>query len=111
VLRNKWREIQRRRAPMPIDAQTGPLAELPDRADQTLLEAAEYREYLVQRALELVRGDFEPATWQAWQGYALAGRPAAEVARELGVSTHAVYLAKARVLGRLRQEIAGLLED
>jgi len=32
------------------------------------------------------------------------------VARELGISENAVYLAKCRVLRRLKQELAGLVE-
>jgi RNA polymerase sigma-70 factor (ECF subfamily) len=39
----------------------------------------------------------------------VAGRPAADVAAELGLSVDAVYAAKARVLRRLRQELSGLL--
>ncbi len=110
VLRNKWGALQRRRAPVPMDAQAGPLADLPAPAEDERDEA-EYREYLVERGLQLIRGDFEPATWRAWQEFAVAGRPAADVARELGLSPHAVYLAKARVLRRLREELQGLLDE
>ncbi len=110
LLRNKWREIQRRRIPLPVDALSPVLADLPDRAPSDPFEETAYREYLVQRVLELIQGDFEPTTWKAWQAFAVAGRPAAEVGRELGITPHAVYLAKARVLRRLRQEVDGLLE-
>jgi DNA-directed RNA polymerase specialized sigma24 family protein len=34
----------------------------------------------------------------------------AEVAQELGISEGTVYVAKSRVLNRLRQELEGLLE-
>lgn len=110
VLRNKWREIQRRRVPTPLDANESPLADLADPTGRDPLGEAEYREYLLQRALVLIRDDFQPATWRAWEEYAVRGRSAAEVSRELGVSPHAVYLAKARVLRRLRQELDGLLD-
>jgi RNA polymerase sigma-70 factor, ECF subfamily len=110
-LRNKWREVQRQRFPVPVDASQGPLADLADPSDTNLLGEVEYREYLVQRALVLIQGDFQPATWRAWQEFAVAGRPAAEVARELGMTSHAVYLAKARVLRRLREELDGLLDE
>ena len=40
----------------------------------------------------------------------MQGRPAAEVARELGLSENAVYIARCRVLRRLRQELGGLVE-
>jgi len=40
----------------------------------------------------------------------VCGRSGAEVAAELGISVNAVYLAKKRVLSRLRHDLAGLLE-
>jgi RNA polymerase sigma-70 factor, ECF subfamily len=110
VLHNKWRELKRGRVPVPLDPQEGVLADIAGPEADDGLDETEYRKQLVARALELVQGDFEPATWTAWSQYAVAGRPAAEVAGELGLSTHAVYLAKARVLRRLREELAGLLD-
>ena len=64
---------------------------------------AEFRQHLVGRALELMRADFQPATWQAFWQHRVAGRPAAAVAAELGVSVNAVYLATSRVQRRLQQ--------
>ena len=61
------------------------------------------------RALQLIQGDFEADTWKAWTQYVLHSRSAAEVAAEVGCTVHAVYLTKARVLRRLRQELDGLL--
>jgi RNA polymerase sigma-70 factor (ECF subfamily) len=60
--------------------------------------------------LEIMQADFEPATWRACWEFVVEGRPAAEVARELGLSVNAVYLAKGRVLRRLRAELEGMLE-
>ncbi len=111
VLRNKWREVKRKRIPTPMDAQDGPLAEVPEPEDEDRFGESSYREYLVQRCMVLIEGDFKPDTWRAWREYGLAGRPAVEVARELGMSPHSVYLAKARVLRRLREELAGLLDE
>lgn len=111
VLRNKWREIRRQRLPIPMDAREQPLADLADANDDSYFGKVEYRERLVQSALVLIEADFQPATWKAWQEFAIGGRPAAEVAKELGMSPHAVYLAKARVLRRLREELRGLLDE
>ena len=65
---------------------------------------------LLHRALDLIRGDFEERTWQAFWRTTVDGQPAAEVASELGMAVDAVYQAKSRVLRRLREELRGLIE-
>jgi RNA polymerase sigma-70 factor (ECF subfamily) len=65
---------------------------------------------LRRRALELVRGDFEDKTWQAFWRAAVEGDAPADVAGDLGVSVWTVYKARARVLSRLREELDGLSE-
>jgi RNA polymerase sigma-70 factor (ECF subfamily) len=60
--------------------------------------------------MQRVQGDFAPVTWQAFRRYVLEGEPAVRVAEELGLSLNSVLLAKSRVLNRLRQEAAGLVE-
>jgi RNA polymerase sigma-70 factor (ECF subfamily) len=72
-------------------------------------EAAEQAE-LCQRALELIRSEFSPTTWMAFVGVMVEGERAAAVADRLQISPNAVYLARGRVLTRLRQELAGLWE-
>jgi len=70
----------------------------------------EYRHHVVASALTLMKDEFEPTTWQACWEHTVSGRSAAEVGRELGLSEGAVYVAKCRVLRRLRQELANLLD-
>lgn len=70
----------------------------------------EHDRHVTHRLLEMLKGDFEPKTWQAFTRLALDGASAADVAQELGLSTNAVFIAKSRVLARLRQEAAGLVE-
>jgi RNA polymerase sigma-70 factor (ECF subfamily) len=108
VLLNKWRTNQRKAAlvsPTNLAADDVPG---PDYAGE--LEEAEYRTYLVGRALRLMQADFEPTTWRACWEYVIRGRPPAEVAAELGVSIAVVYSAKCRVLRHLRRELEGLLD-
>lgn len=62
-----------------------------------------------QRALELLRLEFEPRTWQAFWRTAIESASAVEVGAELGLSPAAVRMAKSRVLSRLRQELSGIL--
>ena len=60
--------------------------------------------------LDLVEEEFEPATLRAFRRLALDGASGAEVAEELGMSVAAVYVAKSRVLQRIRQEAEGLID-
>ncbi len=70
----------------------------------------EYENVVCRRALDVMKTDFEPTTWKACWEFVAMGRPAADVARELGISTNAVYVAKCRVISRLRQTLDGLLD-
>jgi RNA polymerase sigma-70 factor (ECF subfamily) len=107
---NKWRDLQRRRADRPLASNDAALQQLaaPDNAD--LLGETEYRQMLIRRALQIMQDEFQPATWRACWEYVVEERPAAEVAAKLGVSVGTVYVAKSRVLSRLRQELSGLLD-
>jgi len=62
-----------------------------------------------RRALDLIRCEFGQHIWQACMLTAVEGRTAAEAAAELGMSVGSVYLARSRVLKRLRVEVEGLL--
>ena len=63
-----------------------------------------------QRGVQLIRGEFEERTWEAFWRVTIDGRTAVEVAAELGMTPGAVYVAKSRVLHRLREEFAELLD-
>ena len=71
----------------------------------------EYRERLFQWAAERVRVQFRDASWRAFEETTVNGRPAVEVAEELGLSVGAVYIAKSRVLAKLKEEIEGRLGE
>ncbi len=58
--------------------------------------------------MQIVQTDFPATTWQIFRQVVIAGRPGVEVAREFGVTVNAVYLARSRVLARLREELSGL---
>jgi RNA polymerase sigma-70 factor, ECF subfamily len=107
VLLNQWRTSLRRRTDQPLNEATVSL--VVDRAEDALMEK-EYRDFLIRRALQVMRTDFQPSTWQACWEHVAQDRPVAEVAAELGMTVKAVYLAKARVLRRLRQELTGLCD-
>jgi RNA polymerase sigma-70 factor, ECF subfamily len=64
---------------------------------------------VLHAALDLVRDDFQPQTWRAFWLVAVEGWKAEDAARELNTSRGAVYVAKSRVLRRLRLELDGLV--
>jgi RNA polymerase sigma-70 factor (ECF subfamily) len=78
--------------------------------DLSLAWDREYNDYLLCRLQAIVREEFTPTTWRAFTLRVLEGKTSAEVAAELGLSKNAVDIAKSRVLTRLRQEAAGLLD-
>jgi RNA polymerase sigma-70 factor (ECF subfamily) len=87
------------------------LAEL-EAADSELSEQwdREHDQFVAGQAMQRVRGDFSPTTWEAFNRYVLNGVPAAQVAQELELTLNAVLLARGRVLKRLRHELGGLVE-
>jgi RNA polymerase sigma-70 factor (ECF subfamily) len=111
VLANAGHDYRRRRATRPLPGAVG-LAEVghepPNPAEE--LEEEAFRQALLHRGLEVVRGDFSEQTWAAFTAVTLDDRPAQQVAAELGVTENAVYLARHRVLTRLRQELDVFLD-
>jgi len=76
-------------------------------ADDLLSERA----ILVRRALELVRPEFQPRTWDAAWRVTVDGQSPAEVGAALGMTAGAVHTAKSRVLGRLRELLSDVSAD
>ncbi len=71
----------------------------------------EYQRRLSARAMDRVKGEFQPSTWQAFWQTAVDGKTAAEVGAGLQMTPGAVYVAKSRVLARLRDEVKKMMDD
>ncbi|MGL6095503.1 MAG: RNA polymerase sigma factor [Fimbriiglobus sp.] len=85
------------------------LDSIPDRtSDRDEDWEIEYQRRLSAKAMDRVRGEFQPATWKAFWGTAVDGRAAQDVGGELKMTPGAVYVAKSRVLARLREEVQRL---
>jgi RNA polymerase sigma-70 factor (ECF subfamily) len=108
VFHNKWVDYCRRAGRLPpagadgLSGVVGPADTDPGEAEEQL--------FLLRRALELMQKDFEPTTWKACWEVVAEGRSVADVAAELGVTENAVYVAKSRVLRRLREEMTALID-
>jgi len=105
---NKWRQRCRGFNSRPDQGGDSGLSSVADADPAVGFAEADYREQLVRQALEIMKAEFEPTTWKACWEVVVSGRPAVEVAAELGVSVDVVYGAKSRVLRRLREEMDGL---
>jgi RNA polymerase sigma-70 factor (ECF subfamily) len=81
-----------------------PASALSQRWDQ------EHDQHVLQRLLELLQGEYQPATVTAFRRLLFDQAAPAQVAAELGLSVNAVLIAKSRVLNRLRQEAQDFLE-
>src|SRR5205085_2176746 len=66
---------------------------------------ADYQRAMVAQAMAKIKGEFQSATWEAFLQTAVGGSTPAQAARRVGLSVGAVYVAKSRVIARLRQEI------
>lgn len=68
----------------------------------------EHQRLLASKAMRIVKQDVEAKTWAAFESTSVVGNDAASTAKELGMSPGAVYVAKSRVIARLRIEIERL---
>lgn len=110
VTLNTWRDCHKRRGNRPLPKDEAALAELTAPEGQESFWEIEFRQHLLNQAMALMQADFRSATWQAFWEHVVVGRPAREVAAELGLSPGAVHAAKFRVLNRLRQELEGMMD-
>jgi RNA polymerase sigma factor (sigma-70 family) len=65
----------------------------------------EYQRRLAAIAMERIKGDFQSTTWRAFWLTAVEGMAVAEVSQQVGLSAGAIYVAKSRVLARLKEEV------
>lgn len=87
-----------------LDQLADPHSELSHRWDR------DHDKFVFDKLLRAVQPDFSETTWEAFTRFAVQGQPAARVADELNLTENAVLLAKQRVLKRLREEAAGLID-
>ena len=71
----------------------------------------EYEQQLFRAATEQVRDDFQETTWQAFWETAVQGDSGSDVAQRLGITRAAVYLAKGRVIARIKEQVCLLQGD
>ncbi len=103
---SNWRRAQRSRLRRNGAAPQQILEQCP--APEGGVEAeweAQWQRRVFAWACEQVRRDVTEATWQAFWRTAVEGQPGKRVAADLGVSVAAVYLARSRVVARLKERV------
>lgn len=70
----------------------------------------EYDKHVTQSLLQRIRHHFSEKTWTAFHRFTLEGASAETVAADLEMTTNAVFIAKSRVLAKLREYGRGLLD-
>lgn len=71
---------------------------------------ANFERQLFHHAARIIRADFSETTWQAFWRTAVDGLAGRDVARQLDLTPAAVYLARSRVLHRLKEQVRILTE-
>lgn len=71
----------------------------------------EYQAAVFAWAVARVRDEFRESTWNAFWETAVNHRPIDTVAQELALSTGAVYMARSRVMARLKAQVSRLLNE
>jgi RNA polymerase sigma-70 factor, ECF subfamily len=106
-----WRQARARRPVAGLDPTDQFLRQLADPASELSGRwDREHDQHVFQQLLTAARVGCEPATWKAFNLFALEGHSAAETAAKTGLTENAVMLAKSRLLRRLRHEAAGLID-
>jgi RNA polymerase sigma-70 factor, ECF subfamily len=98
---------RRKRSPPVVEFESAPeLFTLDSSSTLSVEELDEEQQLLYQRALDLLHQDFAETTIRAFMLTVVEDLAASDVATRLGITVNAVYIAKSRVLNRLRNDLS-----
>ena len=115
ILANRLREFWRGKKLRPLATGDSDFVEVLDQLQDpdsglSHLWDVEHDQHVARRMLERIEPQFTASTWKAFRRVVLEGARPETVAAELGLTVNAVFIAKSRVLQRLRQEARDLLD-
>ncbi len=92
-------------------ARTGDfLREQDTEADPATLWERQWNKTHLLYCLSLIKNDVSPLTYEAFEMYVIQERPTAEIAEKLSMSANQIYVAKHRVMERLKKRWAELAD-
>lgn len=115
ILANRLREFWRGKRLRPLATGDSDFAGMLDQLGDpdsgiSRLWDREHDQHIARRMLERIEPQFTASTWKAFRRVVLEGARPDEVAAELCLTVNAIFIAKSRVLQRLRQEARDLLD-
>lgn len=84
------------------------LAAQPVTSEEQAIIEREFRQRLWEKVCKIVQSEFRKSTWLAFHETQVNERAASDVAAELEMSVESVYVARSRVLARIRERITDL---
>lgn len=118
VLANRLRKLWNARKDRPGQVGTGNsqvmqlLHQLEDpHSGLSQLWSREHDRHVLAETMSRVQQEFAGTTWEAFRLTSIHGEKAREVAEKLQISPNAVWIAKSKVLRRLRELSAGLVDS
>lgn len=100
---NRRRTLAREQRRSPAGQRTAFWDAIPGEEEARQSWDKSWQQAVLDHCMTQVRAELEPKTVQAFELFAMDGRPASDVAAELEMSSNAVFLAKHRVLKRIRE--------
>ena len=85
------------------DTATSFWEKVPDEEAEHKTWTVEWQQMVLTKCMERARRELNPQTFRAFELYALAKMPIEQVAQRLDMTVNAIYIAKNRVLTRLRE--------
>jgi RNA polymerase sigma-70 factor (ECF subfamily) len=115
ILANRLREFWRTQRSQPRGTGDSDFVQMLDQLQDpdsgiSHLWDQEHDRHVAGRLLARIEPQFTPSTWLAFRRVVLEEARPDAVAAELGLTVNAVFIAKSRVLQRLRQEARDLLD-
>jgi RNA polymerase sigma-70 factor (ECF subfamily) len=87
------------------------LSQLPEEVDTASVFDSEFKRHVFAWAARRVQAEFEARSWSAFWETFVAERAVAEYSRSENISTGAIYIARCRVLKRLREIVEEQLNN